>query len=87
MELTRNRTRKCEDAMTAEMFICTSGIASRYSLSTNHVVSVVFWSNNVTEVEYWSVGNSSGEYWIEEGYIRVAAGFLLCVCSLRGLCP
>ena len=54
----------------------TSGIATQFSMLTDHVVSVVGWGNDDKEGNYWIVRNSWGEYWGEQGYIRVKFGAL-----------
>merc|ERR1719265_2714677 len=55
----------------------TGGIAkSTFSLSTDHVISVVGWGTDAEEGLYWIVRNSWGEYWGEHGYVRVKAGSL-----------
>ena len=59
----------------SEILDYTSGIASGYSLSTDHGVSVVGWGNDVTEGKYWIVRYSWGEFWGEQRDIRVKAGW------------
>lgn len=54
----------------------TSGIATKFSIMTDHVVSVVGWATDPTEGKYWIVRNSWGEYWGEAGYVNVKFGAL-----------
>ena len=41
----------------------TSGIASGYSLNTDHIISVVGWSKDETEQKYWIDRHSWREFW------------------------
>jgi len=53
----------------------TGGIAKNsFSLSTDHVISVVGWGNDEEEGLYWIVRNSWGQYWGENGFVRVKSG-------------
>ena len=53
-----------------------TGIAKGFSLSTDHVVSIVGWGTDASDGQYWIVRNSWGEYWGEQGFVRVKFGAL-----------
>jgi len=52
-----------------------TGIMTKKSDSTDHVISVVGWGKDGDQ-GYWKVRNSWGEYWGDMGYVNVAFGAL-----------